>query len=52
MCLTKIGLVVALEGAHVRNQAGGCDLAPKECVCAKVGIDRGNGHGDMAGPNV
>ena len=46
MCLTKIGLVVALEGAHVRNHFV---IWHPRSVCAKFGIDWGSGHRDMAG---
>ena len=54
MCLNEIGLVVALEGAHVRNQEVEVVIRhPRSvCVCARFGIDKGNGHGDMAGPKV
>ena len=45
--------MVALEGAHVRNQleVGGCDLAPKECVFLLI-MDKGNSLEDIAGPKV
>ena len=33
MCFAKICLMEAQEESHVRNQAGGCDLPSKECVC-------------------
>ena len=46
MSFAKIGLMVMLEGAPVRKQeAGGCELAPKECVCAKSGSNRPNSCG-------
>ena len=48
MCLTKIGLVVALEGVHVRNQSLEVVIWHRGSVCAKFGIDRGNSHRDMA----
>ena len=50
MCLTKLGLVVVLEGAHVRNQE--VVIWHRMSECAKFGIDRGDGHGDKAGPKV
>ena len=49
MCFAKIGLMVALEGAHVRNQAGlEVVICHPRSVCAKFGIDRGNGSEDKS----
>ena len=51
MCLPKISLVVALEGAHVRK---GLEVViwHSRSLCAKFGIDRGSGGRDVAGQKV
>ena len=41
MCFANIGLMVALEGTNVRKQE--VVICHPRSVCAKFGIDRGNG---------
>ena len=44
-CFAKIGLMVALEEGHVRNQVE-VVVWHVRSVCAKFGMDRGSGSGD------